>query len=70
MHRQSILSRLRGGAYATKFNLIIEVAKGRIVLQADKKGFKVVLDLLGEELLVFEPTDEHWVVNLKRRVAP
>jgi hypothetical protein len=57
-------------AYAKKFNVTIEVAKGRIVLPADKKGFKAVLGLLDQDFLSFEPTDEHWVVNSKRRVAP
>ena len=55
--------------YAAKFNVDIEVVKGKIVLPADKKQFKVVLSLLDQDLLSFEPTDEHWVVNSKRRVS-
>jgi hypothetical protein len=55
--------------YAKKFNVIIQVAKGRIDLPADKKRFKAVLGLLDQDFLSFESTDEHWVVNSKRRVA-
>jgi hypothetical protein len=53
--------------YAAKFNINIDVVKGKIVLPADKKQFKGVLSLLDQDLLSFEPTDEHWVVNSKRR---
>jgi hypothetical protein len=56
------------GAYAKKFNVVIEIAKGRIVLPADKGQFKTVLGLLAKDFLSFKPTDEHWVVNSKRRV--
>jgi Kiwa protein KwaB-like len=53
--------------YAAKFELDIKVSKGRIVLPATKKEFKAVLGLLDEDLLSFEPTDERWIVNSKRR---
>jgi hypothetical protein len=53
--------------YAAKFKVDVEVVKGKIVLPADKKQFKAVLSLLDQDLLSFEPTDEHWVVNSKRR---
>ena len=55
--------------YAAKFSVNIEVVKGKLVLPADKKQFKAVLSLLDQDLLSFEPTDEHWVVNSKRRVS-
>lgn len=55
--------------YAAKFNVNIDVVKGKIVLPVDKKQFKGVLSLLDQDLLSFEPTDEHWVVNSKRRPA-
>ena len=53
--------------YAARFNIAIEVDDGRIVLPAEKKQFKAVLSLLDQDLLLFEPTDEHWIVNSKRR---
>jgi hypothetical protein len=56
-------------AYAARFDVQVKVTNGRIVLPADKKAFKEVLDLLDENLLEFEPTNERWVVNSKRRVG-
>jgi hypothetical protein len=53
--------------YAAKFGIDVKLSKGRIVLPATKKEFKAVLGLLDEDLLSFEPTDERWVVNSKRR---
>lgn len=53
--------------YAARFDLDLEVEKGRIVLPAEKKQFKAVLSLLDEDFLLFEPTHDHWIVNSKRR---
>jgi hypothetical protein len=53
--------------YAAKFGVDLKVSNGRIVLPCHKKKFKAVLGLLDEDLLSFEPTDERWVVNSKRR---
>lgn len=53
--------------YAAKFGVELKVSKGKIVLPPTKKEFKAVLGLLDEDLLSFEPTDERWVVNSKRR---
>jgi hypothetical protein len=53
--------------YAAKFGVELKVSKGRIVLPSTKNEFKAVLGLLDEDLLSFEPTDERWVVNSKRR---
>jgi hypothetical protein len=53
--------------YAAKFDLEVQVENGKIVLPAAKKKFRRVLNLLDEDLLSFEPTDERWVVNSKRR---
>jgi hypothetical protein len=61
------VNRLR--AYASKFELELRIVGGRIVLPADKKRFKAVLDLLDENMLEFEPTDERWIVNSKRRAV-
>jgi hypothetical protein len=55
--------------YAAKFNVNVEVVKGKIAVPTDKKLFKSLLSLLDQDLLSFEPTDEHWVVNSKRRVS-
>jgi hypothetical protein len=55
--------------YASKFGVPLQVSNGRIVLPSEKKEFKAVLGLLDEDLLSFEPTDERWVVNSKRRVT-
>jgi len=55
--------------YASKFGVSLTVSKGKIILPSTKKEFKAVLGLLDEDLLSFEPTNEHWVVNSKRRVA-
>lgn len=56
-------------AYAAKFELSLELSKGKIILPADKKRFKEVLSLLDEDYLAFEPTGERWVVNSKRRAT-
>lgn len=56
--------------YASKFGVSLTVSKGKIVLPSTKKDFKAVLGLLDEDLLAFEPTNEHWVVNSKRRATP
>jgi hypothetical protein len=53
--------------YAATFNVDIEVVQGKIVLPAAKKRFKAVLGLLDQDLLLFEPTGDHWIVNSKRR---
>ncbi|HEY7291681.1 MAG TPA: Kiwa anti-phage protein KwaB-like domain-containing protein [Vicinamibacterales bacterium] len=53
--------------YAAKFGVTLKISKGKIVLPSEKKEFKTVLGLLDEDLLSFEPTDERWVVNSKRR---
>jgi hypothetical protein len=53
--------------YAAKFGLSLKISKGKIVLPTQKKDFKAVLGLFDEDLLSFEPTDEQWVVNSKRR---
>jgi hypothetical protein len=53
--------------YAATFNVPIDVVKGKIVLPAGKKQFKTVLSLLDQDFLLFEPTDERWIVNSKRR---
>lgn len=53
--------------YAAKFGVDLKVSKGKIVLPSQKKEFKAVLGLLDEDLLSFEPTDERWIVNSKRR---
>lgn len=55
--------------YAAKFNLSVDVVKGKIVLPSEKKQFKAVLGLLDQDLLSFEPTDDRWIVNSKRRPA-
>ena len=49
--------------------MLCRACTGKIVLPADKKLFKNVLSLLDEDLLLFAPTGEHWLVNSKRRVA-
>lgn len=53
--------------YAATFKVPIDVVKGKIVLPAEKKQFKAVLSLLDQDFLLFEPTDERWIVNSKRR---
>ena len=53
--------------YAATFKVDVEVAHGKIVLPAGKKQFKAVLGLLDQDLLLFEPTGDHWIVNSKRR---
>jgi len=55
--------------YAAAFKVDIEVVHGKIVLPAGKKQFKAVLGLLDQDLLLFEPTGDHWIVNSKRRPA-
>jgi len=56
--------------YASKFHVSLQVSKGKIVLPSTKKELKALLGLLDEDLLLFEPTAERWVVNSKRRAAP
>ena len=55
--------------YAAKFDLDVQLENGKILLPAEKKEFKRVLNLLDEDLLSFEPTDERWVVNSKRKAS-
>jgi hypothetical protein len=54
--------------YAKKFGVEVHISKGKIVMPAEKKEFKAVLNLLDEDLLLFQPTKELWMVNSKRKV--
>ncbi len=54
--------------YAAEFKVDLQLVAGKIVLPADKKSFKAVLNLLDQDLLSFEPTGERWIVNSKRHV--